>query len=268
MQNKLYVLGTGNAMVTKCFNTCFTIFDGKEHFVVDTGGGNGILAIFEKLDINVTQIHNIFISHKHTDHLFGLFWIIRKIGALIANEKYEGNLNIYCHEELERAIQTISDLTIITKYLKYYGNRINIIPVKDREKININNNEIEFVDIFSTKDLQYGFIAKLSDGKKLAFLGDEPYKNNFDDLIQDSDWLLSEAFCLYEERDIYKPYEKHHNTVKDSCEIAQKLNVKNLILWHTEDTNIQNRKELYSLEAKQYFYGNIFVPNDLEIIDL
>ena len=38
MENKLYVLGTGAAMATKCFNACFTIFDGKEHFLVDTGG--------------------------------------------------------------------------------------------------------------------------------------------------------------------------------------------------------------------------------------
>ena len=268
MENKLYVLGTGNAMVTKCYNTCFTIFDGKEHFLVDTGGGNGILSVFEKLKIEFNQIHNIFISHKHTDHLFGLFWVIRKIGALLENGKYEGNLNIYCHEELGKTIQIISDLTIVKKFLKYFGNRINIILIKDRQKENINNHEIEFVDILSTKDLQYGFIAKLSNGKKLSFLGDEPYKNNFDNLIKNTDWLLSEAFCLYEEREIYKPYEKHHNTVKDSCKIAEKLNAKNLILWHTEDKNIKNRKELYVEEAKKYFNGNVFVPNDLEIINL
>jgi Metal-dependent hydrolases of the beta-lactamase superfamily III len=266
--NKLYVLGTGNAMVTKCYNTCFTIWNGKEHFLVDTGGGNGILSIFENLNIDINNIHNIFISHKHTDHLLGLFWIIRKICSSLVNGTYIGVLNIYCHNELVTTINTISNLIIQNKFLKLFGTKINIIPVQDREIINICEHEIQFVDINSIKDLQYGFIAKLNDGTKLAFLGDEPYKNNFDDLIKGSDWLLNEAFCLYNQRDIFKPYEKSHNTVKDTSEIAQKLNIKNLILWHTEDKNIKCRKDLYTKEAKQYFDGNVVVPNDLDIINL
>ena len=38
--------------------------------------------------------------------------------------------------------------------------------------------------------------------------------------VRGSDWLLHEAFCLYAERDIWKPYEKHHSTVKDACELC------------------------------------------------
>lgn len=85
---------------------------------------------------------------------------------------------------------------------------------------------------------------------------------------KNSDWLLSEAFCLYEERAIFKPYEKHHSTVKDSCELATQLNVKNLILWHSEDKTLPKRKELYSNEGKQYYKGTLLVPNDLEVITL
>ena len=46
------------------------------------------------------------------------------------------------------------------------------------------------------------------------------------------------------------------------------LNVKNLVMWHTMDNNIPQRKELYTKEAKEYYHGNIFVPNDLDIIEL
>lgn len=266
--NKLYVLGTGRAMVTKCFNTCFTLYNGKEHFLVDTGGGNGILAMLEKAEIDVNEIHDVFVSHKHTDHLFGVFWIIRRIIRNIIDNKYTGDLNIYCHEELPDIITTISSLTIQTKFLVYFGNRIKLISVKDREKINICGNEIQFIDLNSTKDLQYGFIATLNDNKKVTFLGDETYKSNVDELIQNSDWFLSESFCLYAEREKIKPYEKCHNTVKESSEIANRLNAKNLVLWHTEDKNILNRKELYTAEAKQYYNGNIYVPDDLDVIEL
>ena len=82
--------------------------------------------------------------------------------------------------------------------------------------------------------------------------------------VLDSKWLLSEAFCLYQERDFFKPYEKHHSTVREASELAQTLNIKNLILYHTEEKNLSHRKKLYTDEAKQYFNGNIFVPDDLE----
>jgi len=38
--NKLFVLGTGHGTVTRCFNTCFTMYNGKEHFLVDGGYKN------------------------------------------------------------------------------------------------------------------------------------------------------------------------------------------------------------------------------------
>ena len=40
---KLTMLGTGHATVTKCYNTCFALTEGNRHFLVDAGGGNGIL---------------------------------------------------------------------------------------------------------------------------------------------------------------------------------------------------------------------------------
>ena len=37
---KLTMLGTGKAVVTECYNTCFVLSDGKKHFLVDGGGGS------------------------------------------------------------------------------------------------------------------------------------------------------------------------------------------------------------------------------------
>ena len=35
---KLTILGTGNAKVTKCYNTCFALNEDKEYFMIDGGG--------------------------------------------------------------------------------------------------------------------------------------------------------------------------------------------------------------------------------------
>lgn len=47
-----------------------------------------------------------------------------------------------------------------------------------------------------------------------------------------------------------------------------KLNIKNLLIWHCIDNDVNNRKELFTKEAKEYFSGNVYVPNDLDEIEL
>lgn len=71
------MLGTGNALATRCYNTCFTL-QGKEGvLLVDAGGGNGILAQLEKAGIRCEDISDLFVTHAHTDHLLGCFWMMR-----------------------------------------------------------------------------------------------------------------------------------------------------------------------------------------------
>ena len=50
--------------------------------------------------------------------------------------------------------------------------------------------------------------------------------------------------------------------------LTQNLNIKNLILYYTEDKNIKNRKILYAEEGSKYYTGNLYIPDDLETIEL
>lgn len=147
------------------------------------------------------------------------------------------------------------------------GERILIHPVVDGEQADLLGNQVTFFDIHSTKAKQFAFTIEDSE-KKVVFLGDEPYNELCERYVGDAKWLLCEAFCLYEEREIFEPYEKHHVTVKEACELAENMKVPNLVIWHTEDKNYSNRKELYSREGKIYYNGNLVVPYDLEIISL
>ena len=125
-----------------------------------------------------------------------------------------------------------------------------------------------FLDIHSTKAKQFGFSMELEPGKKLTCCGDEPYNEAEKVYAQNSQWLLHEAFCLFGEADQFKPYEKHHSTVKDACELGERLNVENLILYHTEDKNILKRQEMYLAEGRKFYHGNLYVPEDLDVIEL
>ena len=116
---QLYILGTGNATVTRCYNTCFALKNPQEQFfMIDTGGGNGILRILEDMNMDLGRIHHIFITHEHTDHLLGIVWLIRVIATRMKNNQYEGDLNIYCHQDLPETITTICRLTVQGKFFK------------------------------------------------------------------------------------------------------------------------------------------------------
>ena len=41
MNDYITMLGTGNALATRCYNTCFTLHGEKGVLLVDAGGGNG-----------------------------------------------------------------------------------------------------------------------------------------------------------------------------------------------------------------------------------
>ena len=51
------------------------------------------------------EIHDIFLTHEHTDHLLGMIWMIRVIGQAIQKGKYEGNCTIYCHDGLVNVLR-------------------------------------------------------------------------------------------------------------------------------------------------------------------
>lgn len=265
---KLNILGTGFAMATKCYNTCFTLSKDDEYFLVDAGGGNTILSNLEKSNIQINKIHNMFISHTHNDHILGSIWIIRAVAQGILNNKYEGDLDIYGHKEVLEAMKTMSFLTLQGKFTKMFGERILFHEVTNGYEAKILGRDTTFFDINSTKILQYGFKTILSSGKTLTFLGDEPYREGIKKYCQGVDYLFHEAFCLYEQREIFKPYEKHHATAKDACANAKELEAKSVILYHTEDKSLEKRKELYTKEGREVFSGNIYVPDDLDVIEL
>lgn len=91
---KITVLGTGYAMALRCYNTCFALHQGDDVLLVDAGGGNGILVQLQKAGIDPASIHNLIVTHAHTDHILGVVWVIRKIATLMLDGKYEGEFHV------------------------------------------------------------------------------------------------------------------------------------------------------------------------------
>ena len=265
---KFYVLGTGSGTPKKCYSLSGILENNGNYLLVDTGGGLQILSRIQQAGIEINKIHDLFISHKHIDHLLGVFPFIRSITQLMGRNKYDGILNVYCDEEVKQIIDTFIRATFHQTHIDLFHARVIFHNITNNDVYNIIGYKLKVINLYSIECLQYGFEVTLNNSKRLYFLGDVPLSEKNYKLIENADYVLHEAFCLDREKDIYNPHRINHSTVVDVCKVMEKLNVKNLILWHTKDSDIENRKKLFTEEGKEFFKGNIFVPNDLEIIEL
>ena len=269
--NQITMLGTGNATVSQIYNTCFVLQTPSTLMLVDAGGGNGILSQLKKVNVQISDIHHLFVTHAHTDHVLGVIWVIRMVAQC---KGYEGLLHVYGNDKVMKVIKTIIDMILAKKQLAKVAERVVFHQLEDGDCFEVGDMKLECFDIQSTKEKQFGFRAELpssdESGKPLvlACLGDEPYNELNRRYIVGADWMMCEAFCLYADRDTFKPYEKCHSTALDAGKLAEELGVKNLILYHTEEKTLANRKENYTREAAENFKGRIFVPDDLEVIEL
>lgn len=268
---QITMLGTGNATVSQIYNTCFVLQTPSTLMLVDAGGGNGILAQLKKINVQISDIHHLFVTHAHTDHVLGGIWVIRMVAQC---KGYEGLLHVYGNDKVIKVIKTIIDMILAKKQLAKVAERVVFHQLEDGDCFEVGDMKLECFDIQSTKEKQFGFRAELPSSDEsdkplvLACLGDEPYNEQNRRYIVGADWMMCEAFCLYADRDTFKPYEKCHSTALDAGKLAEKLGVTNLILYHTEEKTLANRKENYTREAAENFKGRIFVPDDLEVIEL
>lgn len=268
---QITMLGTGNATVSQIYNTCFVLQTPSTLMLVDAGGGNGILAQLKKINVQISDIHHLFVTHAHTDHVLGGIWVIRMVAQC---KGYEGLLHVYGNDKVIKVIKTIIDMILAKKQLAKVAERVVFHQLEDGDCFEVGDMKLECFDIQSTKEKQFGFRAELPSSDEsdkplvLACLGDEPYNEQNRRYIVGADWMMCEAFCLYADRDTFKPYEKCHSTALDAGKLAEELGVKNLILYHMEEKTLANRKENYTREAAENFKGRIFVPDDLEVIEL
>lgn len=165
---KLIMLGTGNAATVACYNTCFALCREDKYFLVNAGGGNGILSQLQKAHIPLSGIHEIFVTHAHTDHILGVIWMIRMVAQAIQKGEYQGELRIYGHDKVVQVLDWICRMTLPKKIVARLGEEILLCEVKSGEKFQAIGLEVECFDIASTKEKQFGFRTCLPDGQSLV----------------------------------------------------------------------------------------------------
>ena len=167
---ELIMLGTGNAMVTRCYNTCFVLRSGEQHLLVDGGGGNTLLRRLQEAHIDWRDLRTIFVTHKHIDHILGIAWMMRLICQNMAQGTYEGEATIYAHSQVIDLLHTLARGLLQENHLRFLDKGLHLIAVEDGESRELIGRSTTFFDIGSTKDRQFGFSMGFRRRKKAHLL--------------------------------------------------------------------------------------------------
>lgn len=296
------ILGNSAAIPTKNSHlSSQVVANHNNYFLVDCGEGTQLQLIRYKIKYH--KIDNIFISHLHGDHFFGLIGLISTY-HLLGREK---QLNIYGPPALKLLIEM--QLKVVQTNLKYellfheldndnynqiYENRdicvysfplVHRVPTwgfkfeQKQKKLNIKKS---FVELFNPSIEE---ILNIKNGENFVCKDGAIIPNN--EITTPPQQPLSYAYCsdtrydesimkyitdvsvLYHEATFDnsmqdKAHEKFHSTASDAANMAKNANATSLILGHFSARN----KELKSLlaEACVIFKNTIISQEGIEYL--
>jgi ribonuclease Z len=237
---------------------------GSEGILMDCG--EGTQRQLKIAGVKPTNITKILISHWHGDHVLGLPGLIQTLGA----SEYNKTLEIYGPKGTKKYFEHMFNAFLFDRKLELKITEIEkgvffkckefileTLPLEhgikslgfnfienDRRRIKIpfveklgipqgpllgqlqNNKQVKWKGkIVSPKDATY--IVK---GKKITYVADTLYCKNSVELAKNADLLISEASYTSKLEDKAITYK--HMTAKQAAEIANRANVKKLILTH------------------------------------
>lgn len=267
---ELNFLGTGTAFNTKTYNACFTVSkkDSNKYFLVDGGGGNQLFQQLEKAEIDPLNITDIFVTHKHTDHILGIVWLVRLIGHHMNSGKHQGIVNVYANSEVIDLLRTINTALTREADHKFIDDRIVMNVVDTGDSAEIFGRKITFFEIENPKVLLHGFKFEYADGRTLTCTGDIPANDSAKEYLEGSTYLVHEAYCSEQIAHKYNPAQYNHCTSLEAAKIADKYGADNLIMYHSRDDDLENRQKIFIEEAKTVFSGEVYAPYDLDIIEI
>lgn len=200
-----------------------------------------------QMGVHTSRLYNVFISHLHGDHCFGLIGLISTLGMM----KRTQPLHIYAHADLEK---------LLRPWLDYHCQDMTYEVVF--HAINPRHQAVIFEDrtiTVETIPLKHGVPAcgflftehhrDQEPRRRYAYCSDTMYYESIIPRIEGVDCLYHEA--TYTEEFAERCKKVMHSTAKQAATIAEKAKVGKLIIGHYS-ARIENH-ELLLNEAREVF---------------
>ncbi|WP_431157966.1 ribonuclease Z [Winogradskyella poriferorum] len=294
---KLTILGCHSATPRTNTNPTSQVLETQNHmFLIDCGEGTQVE--LRRHNIKFSRIKHIFISHLHGDHYFGLVGLISTFRLLTRETELHiyapkglkevitlqmklsdswTNYPLIFHELESKTSQLIFEDDKVQVYTVPLDHRIytNGFLFKEKvgeRKLDINAAVDAKIDKAYFRKLKLGADVYNEEGrlikntevtkdpvkpKSYAYCSDTAYSEALVPLIKDVDVLYHESTFLNKNEDLCKSTK--HSTARQAAIIAQKANVKKLILGHYS-TRYKDY-QLFKSEAQEVF-SNVALAQD------
>lgn len=285
---RLNILGCGSATCTTQHMQTSQVLDIRDNlFMIDCGEGTQLQ--MRRMRLKFARLNNIFISHLHGDHCFGLLGMLSTL-ALLGKT---GTMTIHIFKEGADFFKNALDFfaydmpfevrfNIIpnTKALIYEDDAITVttIPLSHRvpavgflfeekpKKKHINREMTDFynIPVYKLNGIRNGedFITK--DGNVIpnevltrpadpsvsyAYCSDTVYSKKVIETIKGVDWLYHES--TYADDKYLTARKRGHSTAREAATAAMEAGAKHLILGHFSSQYHDNTR--FRTEAMEVF---------------
>ena len=232
---RLTILGSGSARPTFQNSPSGQILElCDKSFMIDCG--EGVQITMARMGIRTSRLYNIFISHLHGDHCFGLL-------GLLSSLSMQGRLqpmHIYAHADLEKLLRPQLDY-----YCKDLSYEISFHAINPRKRAVIFEDRTVQVETVPLKhsvpccgflfsethrqpDGEGGFVRVPR--KRYAYCSDTLYTERFVEQIEGVDMLYHESTFLEAQAKLCRAV--MHSTASQAAKIATLAKARRLLIGH------------------------------------
>ena len=266
---RIVFIGTGAAANAERCHACVAIQTGPEHtLLLDTGSGVEVVRNLKRAGISLASIEDVFLSHRHSDHIGGLELLMLHCGLhALETGKHANELDIFGHSlVLDVARQMLNSMaSVAAKLFGQMGERLYWVPLSPGCAAEVHSGVTltpVIVDHAPPDGTCWGCVVEVKRGARLIrilYSGDTRPTPALRAAAQGADIILHECGGL--DANAERVHHVGHSTAGDAARLAAECGAERLILYHVpNDAQVAEMRA----EASRIFGGPVAVANDLD----
>ena len=269
---RVSMLGTGSPRPdTKRMGPAVLVEAGGEYLLFDTG--RGVVQRLKQLDVPIAELHNVFLTHLHSDHISALddLWLTSWI------YQRQQPLSVYGPVGTESFVQGLQqayayDATLRNQYAGLSEDSAKMITTEIEPGVIYSHNGIKvtaFLVDHRPVDPAYGYRIDFGD-RSIVISGDTTYSTNLVDHAQNIDLLVHEIFAckaeILKKNPRLQKIERYHTNPDQILEVLDQVSPRMAILTHVIIVGIEENALIQELQDS--YAGEVILGEDLMRIEI
>lgn len=230
-------------------------------FIVETentnvlvDAGPGIVAAFQRINRETSDIDNLILTHTHGDHILGFAYFVWNRNFERKGRAPAHDLNVYGNYESIEAAQKMLSSCYPNASFDF---RVNYYVISVHKQINVG--DLTFTPVNALHPVPtIAFTIETAD-KKIVYSADSLPCEDLMKYSQNADLVIHEGMFTNDSLKLSRKV--MHSTASDAGRFAQSSNCKQLLLVHIAPELFGKENALLK-EASLYYAGCISIPCD------